>query len=120
MNVNQVAFCTTTVLAAATVASVYAAAATATAVATVAFSVLAITLAAVSVAAIAAWVQKAESGDVSEYFNSTYGHSGHTIAGAYQFVAQALVQRLIFEGLGGGLSRAISAKLTPSPVANRF
>jgi hypothetical protein len=113
MNVNQVTFCTTTALAAATVAAVIATTKVVGAVAFTAFTVLAITFAAISLASIAAWAEVGgTSEEIKKYFETTLHHRYHTVPGGYQFVAQILVQNLVLIGIGAGIGQLIARKLS--------
>lgn len=106
MNVNQVAFCTVTLLGVATAASAIAAATTAATVAKVAYAILAIGLAGASVGSITAWID-AKSVDAASYFETMKGHAGIAIAGFAQLFGQAMVQAVI-DGLATLVRRGIA------------
>jgi hypothetical protein len=112
--VNQAAFVTVSVLAVGTAASVFAAATAVATVATVAYSILAVTAGAVSIASISAWLDPTST-TIHAYFSNCSKHAGYAVAGAYQFVAQTLVQALI-KGLADGVSTAIRRKISGDDV----
>ena len=114
MNVNQAAFCTVTILGAATAASTIAAVTTAATVATIAYTILAVSLGGVSIAAITAWLDP-DSITVRDYFDKMKEQTGIAVAGMVQFLAQVMVQSLI-QGIGNGVARLISRKIAGDDV----
>lgn len=118
MNVNRVAFLTTTSFAAATIAS---AVKTATAVSTVAmasFAALTLTLAAVSAASVTAYFSAHEGQNLSakDYFQIIGLHSQVLIAAFFQFTAQVMGQAVV-DGVRRGVSRKIEERISGHAVA---
>lgn len=111
MNVNHVAFATTTVLGVVTIgATVAAATSTASTVAMVAYATLALLSAAVSIASMTAWAHE-DSTTVEKYFTRLQEHAGFAIVGSVQLVAQTLFQALrqgLAEGVGTRVRRGIA------------
>lgn len=112
MNVNQAAFCTTTVLAAATIAASIAAATAITTIATIAYATLATVGAAFSIASITGWIAASDQSEdtASAYFEKFSGHIGYALVGVTQFVAQTLFVSII-DGFARGLSDRVYKKI---------
>lgn len=115
MTVNCVASLTATVLGVVTIASAMMAASVVTTVATIAYSILAITFSAFSIAAITAWISTKDPNDVAEYFENMKNHLKISLAGVYQFVAQALVQSVV-SGIAKGIEATIRRKISGPDV----
>lgn len=112
MNVNQAAFCTSTFLAATTIASTFKAVAATDENKTmkmVAYTALAILSGSISLASITAWTDP-RSSDVKKYFTNLKEHSAYAITGVFQMISQALVQALV-QGAVRGVSRKIERRI---------
>ena len=98
MNVNQTAFCTSTLAAIGTTACVIAAVTTtAGTVALVAYSILAVGFGAAGIGSMTAWLDDS-SLNTKSYFDNLKKHVAYATVGMTQFIAQGLLMSL-FERL---------------------
>ncbi len=114
INVNQVAFCTTTALAAATIGCTFGAVATTAIAAKVSYTAAAVLFGSVSIGSITAWADTT-SGDVGHYFTKLKDHSAIAIASMSQLIAQTLVQALV-QGMAAGVSKSITRSIAGDDV----
>ena len=105
MNVNQIAFCTSTTLATATIATTFAAVAAVAIPAKVALIGLAVLSGSVSGASVTAWMDQ-RSINATSYFSNLKEHAAYAVASMTQMTAQILVQAVI-QGLANGVSTSI-------------
>ncbi|HSX12279.1 MAG TPA: hypothetical protein VLF61_02185 [Rhabdochlamydiaceae bacterium] len=108
MNVKVTAFCTVTVLGAATIGAAFAAATAASTATTVAFAALALIGAGLGIASVTAYPV---SNNSREYLNNVKNHAGYAIAAIFQFTAQTLIAGLV-QGLADGIRTLIFDKVT--------
>lgn len=115
MNVNQTAFCTVTLLGAATIGSTILAATTTSTVAMVACAILAALGSALSIASMTAYAamkgNPEKEDTASAYFQEITNHAGYSIAAVTQFIAHNLIGALI-DGLCRGIAGRVERKIT--------
>ena len=110
MNVNHVAFATSTSLSVGTGLAVFAAATTASTVVAIAATIFAVTLGATTISSVTAWLASRDDTTAAEYFETVKQHAGRAVAGAYVFVSQTLLTALI-QGVAEGIKNLVSRKI---------
>ncbi len=109
MTVNQIAFCTSTTLAIATIATTFTAVAAVPVSTKIAFIALSVLSGSVSAASVTAWMDET-SFNASNYFSNLKKHSAYAVASMTQMTAQLLVQAVI-QGLASGVSTSIRRQI---------